>query len=171
MSYEAMRLYMFILSGKDMEASWQRIMDDDMPSISPEHVLQVWQAVVQLEPEQFVSVLFQFVQSNLVENRVLLITQEDDHLLVCNGIGSESLLVTSVEDVVNMLDWWLRSMEMHAQQAQHALHPVFKQLFLVSDGEDLRGVHLFCESHKLQNNTNLRLAQFQALCQSAQFKY
>lgn len=165
MVVDVMCMYMFILTGKDVREQWHKLFSDEMPSVSPEDVLKVWQALVQLTSGKVVSVLFQFVHLS-VENRVLLFTLEEEKLLVCNGIGSECLCSQNLSDVINWLDWWAN---VENSDVLEDAPEGFCKLFNCTPGS--KSVHLFTETHDIENNTNLRLAHFQTLCKASQFNF
>ena len=165
MSLDVMCLYMFILTGKDVRDQWNKVFLDELPSVGPEEVLRLWQALVQLTAGKVVSVLFQFVHS-AVENRVLLFTLENEQLLVCNGVGSDCLFVQNLPDVITWLDWWANVEDSYVlKEAPEGFCKLFHCL------PDSKSVHLFTETHDVVENTNLRLAHFQALCKAAEFIY
>ncbi len=163
-------LLVYLLSGKDVSEEWQRKLQDDLRSIEPAQIMKLWQSLLQLNENRFVSVLFQFVQPNKpsagVTTKVVLITREDDQLLLCNGIGSESFLLMSAEEVVDVLDWWVNQPDCDIPMAN--VHPLYQKVFQWPLG--IKSVHLFTNTHEIQDNTNLRLAHFQTLCESSKCK-
>ena len=158
-------LLVYLLSGEDVSSTWNSVIQDDLCSITPEHVMQLWQQLVQLEDMSFISVLFQFFAPNsskTVKTKVLLITKEEGQLLVCNGIGSSNLVTVSVDDMVNLLDWWCNQPDCNIPLQAH---PMYKKVFKSS--VNVKSIHLFSSVHPIQENTNLRLAHFQMICDAA----
>jgi hypothetical protein len=156
----------YFLCDKDMRESWDVLLNDDMPSIEKEQIMTLWQHLLQLGDNQLISVLFQYVEHSNVKTKVLLMTREDDELLVCNGVGSENLVSTTLHEMVDFLNWWsnLATCDIPATQ----VHPVYSKVFRCA--LNIKSIHLFTETHDMVNNTNLRLAQFNMICEAAQLR-
>lgn len=163
MNWEEQVCMVYFLSDKDRREEWTRMFSDELVSASAEQVLLVWQHLVQMQDNQMVVVLFQYVTSHkVVKNKVLLFTLENDDLLVCNGYGSANLVSVTHEDLIDMLDWWsnLPTMDIPAQA-----HPVYTKVFACDS--NVKSIHLFSETHDITSNVNLRLAQFNMICDAA----
>ena len=157
----------FFLCDKDVRDHWNRLLNDDMVSASAEQVLELWQQLLQMQENQVVSVLFQYLTPrNKCKTKVLLFTQENDYLLVCNGIGSENLIVVTYNDMIDFCDWWSNLGAVNIPLTN--VHPVYRKVFRCD--LNVKTVHLFTETHDMVKNTNLRLAQFNMICEAASRK-
>jgi hypothetical protein len=163
--YDDLVFVVFLLTGRDMSSVWSRMLQDDIPSISQDYIMQLWQNVLQLDDTHVLSVLFECIQTNkVVKSRVLLLTKEGDEILVCNGVGSDNLVLTSVKELVDFLDWWINLPTCDIPFS--GVHPLYKKVFKCSVG--VRSVHLFSEFIPIQDsNLNLRLAHFNMLCEAS----
>lgn len=159
----------YFMCDKDVREQWATQLADDMPSISAEQIMTLWQQLLQLQDNQLVSVLFQFVgnagQAKKAKTKALLFTREDDGFLVCNGIGGDNLVNVTVDEMVDFLNWWT-NLETH--DIPLYAHAVYRKVFRCST--NVKSVHLFTETFDMVNNTNLRLAQFNMICEAAQLR-
>lgn len=154
---------LFLLTGVDKSSAW-KVPESVEPSICPEEIMKLWQSVVQLDDGHVLSVLFQYGQTKYVKTKFLLMTREGNEILVCNGIGSDNLVVTSIENLVDFLDWWINLPTCDIPLS--GVHPVYKEVFKCSTA--VRSIHLLTEVHTIQDATvNLRLAHFQMLCEAS----
>ena len=154
---------LFLMTGKDMTSAWRRLMQEPEPSISQEAIMQLWQQILQLDDGHVISVLFQYGQTKYVKTKILLMTREGDKVLVCNGIGSDNLVLVSVDSLVDFLDWWINLPTCDIPLS--GVHPVYKQVFKCSIA--VRSIHLFVETLPIQETANLRLAHFQMICEAS----
>lgn len=162
-------LLVYLLSGVDVTPEWNRMLLDEMPSINQEQIMELWQQLLHLDDNSFLSVFFQFIpnQRGAIKTKVLLFTKEDTQLLVCNGIGSSNLINVSLDRMVDLLDWWLNLPNCDIPLLGQT-HPVYKEVFRCS--ANVKSIHLFTNTHAIQENTNLRLAHFHLICEAAKRK-
>jgi hypothetical protein len=164
--WEEQACMVYFLCDKDVKEAWHQVLDEDMVSsdVSPEQVLLLWQKLLQLEENQVVSVLFQYKTSkNRVKTKVLLFTLENEYLLVCNGIGSANLIVVTLEEMSDLCNWWsgLPTTDIPLT----GVHLVYRKVFCCD--VNVKPIHLLTETHDMVSNTNLRLAQFNMICEAA----
>lgn len=161
----------YFLCDKDVVDEWGRQMNDDMPSINVEQIMTLWQQLLQLQDNQLVSVLFQFVgnagQQKKAKTKVLLFTRENDGLLVCNGVGSDNLVTVIMDEMVDLLNWW-SNLATPDIPPLDKVHPLYRKVFRCS--VNVKSIHLFTETHDMVSNTNLRLAQFNMICDAARLQ-
>ncbi len=164
--WEHQACMLFFMSDKDVTESWRRVLEDDMVSAGPESVLRLWQQLLQMQDNELVSVLFQYMTSRqVVKTKVLLFTQEENYLLVCNGIGGDSLVNVTYEEMIDLCNWWSGSPTVDVPLQAH---PVYRKVFRCDT--NVKSIHLFTDTHTMSSNTNLRLAQFNRICEAASHK-
>lgn len=162
---DIMSVYMFVLTGQNPLEKWSRLLNTPTQQSKPEAVLQLWQALVQLSDEQVVSTVFQFsVPLHKNKTTVILFTLENGKLLVCNGFGAEALSVVPLDDVITWLNEWAYEEEGYVPSD---LPKTFFTLFGCAPKSQM--IHLLTETHDIANNTNMRLAHFEALCKLSMF--
>ena len=163
-SWEEQACMVYFMCDKDVRESWSLMLNDDLVSACAEDVLTLWQQLLQMKENQLVSVLYQYQNSKgIFKTKVLLFTLENDYLLVCNGIGSENLVVVTLDEMADLCDWWSRLPSVHVPLLH--VHPMYKNVF--RSDLNVKPIHLFIETHNMVKNTNLRLAQFNMICEAA----
>ena len=163
--WEEQACMVYFMCDVDVREHWEKLLSDDMVSASPESVLTMWQQLLQMQENQLVAVLFQCMTARkVVKTKVLLFTLENDYLLVCNGIGSENLIIVTYEEMIDFCNWW-SSLQPSVDIPLLNVHPVYRKVFRCD--LNVKTVHLFTETHDMVSNTNLRLAQFNMICKAA----
>ena len=166
-SWEEQACMVYLMCDKDVRETWGTMQNDDLVSACAEDVLTLWQQLLQMQDNQLVSVLYQYKNSKgIIKTKALLFTLENEYLLVCNGTGSNNLVIVSMNEMADLCNWWSSLPLMHVPLLH--VHPMYKKVF----GSDLnvKPIHLFTETHDMIKNTNLRLAQFNMICEAASRK-
>lgn len=163
----------YILSGQDVRSDWQRhMMSHPEGDMVPEDVLQLWQRLVHLKDNEFISVIFHYKQSGnpkaQTKSKVLLLSLEDSHVLVCNGVGGDNLVKVSKDDMITLFDWWCNLHNLGIPLAGGRNLGIFKKVFRTSVGID--SVYLFSDTHVMSEDMNLRVGHFQMICEAAKYR-